>query len=321
MMRNILTLLLTILPVAIYASDSATQILGIGNSFTQNAANYLPQIIKFSPEVEADVALAVISGSPLDKHVTLAKAHEANPESGNKYHFFMNHSLLKNGASLKEILQEREWDYITIQQVSTKSYKIDTYYPYAGELIAYIRQYAPNAEIVIHETWSHSIDSYRFKKRGLHPDDMYAQLHDAYKQIGNEYGLRVIPVGTAFQEAKKQPLWDYKPTEIDVSQLSYPEDKDNLPDESKSLHKIHFWQKDKETGNRKLINDGYHAGKYGEYLGSLVWYEFFFGKDARELTHVPKGFTMEQVISLRKIAHETMQKAKTTPESSELQSH
>ena len=319
MTRNILTLLLAIIPIAIYASDSAIQILGIGNSFTQNAANYLPQLIKFSPEVEADVALAVISGSPLDKHVTLAKAHEANPESGNKYNFFMNHSLLKNDASLKEILQDREWDYITIQQVSTKSYKIDTYYPYAGELIEYIRKYAPNAEIVIHETWSHSMDSYRFKKNGLHPDDMYARLHAAYKQIGNEYGLRIIPVGTAFQEAKKHSLWDYKPTEIDVSQLSYPEDKNNLPDESKSLHKIHFWLKDKETGSRKLINDGYHAGKYGEYLGSLVWYEFFFEKDARELTHFPKGFTTEQVISLREIAHETMRQDKTIPEGSELQ--
>ncbi|WP_269523137.1 DUF4886 domain-containing protein [Coraliomargarita parva] len=311
MIRPFLILLISILPAVILASDSTIQILGIGNSFTQNAAQYLPDIIKSSPEVEADIALAVIGGCSLDKHVALAKAHEANPEAGNKYNFFVNRSKIKGGASLQEILQDREWDYITIQQVSTKSYKIETYYPYAGELISYIRQYAPSAEIVIHETWSHSIDSYRFKKWGLHPDDMFARLHAAYGQIGNEYSLRIIPVGTAFQKAKKHPLWNYQPTEMDVSMLSYPEDKENLPDESRSLHRIHFWIKDKQTGNMRVHNDGYHAGKYGEYLGGLVWYEFFFNQDAREITYRPKGFTDEQAISLRKVAHDTILQTNT----------
>ena len=307
-MHNFLVFLICILPIQTFAADTAIQILGIGNSFTQNATKYLPEIIQASTEVDADISLAVIGGCSLERHVKLAQAHEADSEDGNKYTFVKNRATVKKNASLSEILQATDWDYITIQQVSQLSYKSETYFPYAGQLIRYIQKYAPEAEIVIHETWPHSVDSHRAKSWGLDPDDMYAKLHVAYAQIGQDFGLRIIPVGTAFQKAKESPLWDYQPRSTDTTQLNYPEDKDNLPDESQSLHRIHFWKKEKD-GTMKVINDGFHAGKYGEYLGALIWYEFFFNLDAREVSLQPKGFSEAQAVSLREIAHDTMREA------------
>jgi hypothetical protein len=266
---------------------------------------YLPQIIASDPDLVADAAYAYIGGCSLDKHVALAEAHEADPTKGNSYRYNMNGKEIRKHASLKEMLLDGEWDYITIQQVSSKSFKIETYYPYTQRLVEYITKYAPDAEIVIHETWSHSIDSNRVKDWNLMPDDMYAKLHAAYGQIGKEFGFRIIPVGTAFQNAKKLALWDYKPTTIDTSSLIYPQDKGGLPDQSKSLHNIFYWRKNKE-GKMYVANDGYHAGKYGEYLGALVWYEFFFNKDARQVTYEPSGFTQEQIVSLREVAHDTL---------------
>ncbi len=288
-----------------HAADSHLRILGVGNSFTRNATRYLPALVDADPAVSVEVGLAYIGGCPLDKHVNLADAHEADSSKGCSYKYSINGKTVKNNASLKEMLLDGEWDYITIQQVSTKSYKIDSYYPYAERLINYIKQYAPDAEIIIHETWSHSIDSYRAREWGLDPDVMYTQLHAAYRQIGEEFGLQIIPVGTAFQNAKKQPHWDYQATEVDVKALHYPEDKDNLPDQSKSLHSIFSWAKSKD-GQWSVKNDGFHANRNGELLGSLVWYEFFFNKDARDLSYQAEWLSADQMESLASVAHDTV---------------
>ncbi len=303
--KIVLFTFVTLLSGALFAADAPIRILGVGNSFTRNSMRYLPQILEANAELEADVAYAYIGGCPMDKHVTLADAHEADASKGNEYGYYKNGQRVKQQASLKEMLEDGEWDYVTIQQVSSKSFKIETFYPYTARLIDYIKRYAPDAEIVIHETWSHSIDSHRVRAWDLMPDAMYEQLHAAYAQVGEEFGLRIIPVGTAFQNAKQLPLWDYQPTTIDISGLVYPEDKDRLPDQSKSLHHIFSWRKNKD-GTMSINNDGFHASKYGEYLGSLVWYEFFFEEDPREVAYTPSGFTEEQAQSLREVACATV---------------
>lgn len=288
------------------ADTEKVKILGIGNSFTFNAVKYLDDICESTPGVDADVAVAGIGGCPLDKHVDLAKKHEADPSTGKEYNYQLNSKHVKGGASLKEILLAEEWDYITIQQVSTKSYKEETFYPYAKELIDYVRKYRPEAEIVIHETWSHSVNSYRAKDWKLDPDEMYTKLHANYAKIGAEYGLRIIPVGTSFQNARATEMWDLQFDGFDHKNhsLTYPEDKDNLPDMSKSLNRDYYWKK--KDGQWTLINDGFHANMAGEYLGALVWFEFFTGHDANSVTYKPSSLTEAQAASLREVAHETL---------------
>jgi hypothetical protein len=300
-----LVVLLTLFSGALFAGEAPLRILGIGNSFTRNSMRYLPKVVASNPELNADIAFVSIGGCSLEKHAKLAEAHEQDPLQGNAYSYNMNGQEVKKHMPLQEALEDGVWDYITIQQASSRSYKVETFYPYVERLIQYIEKYAPDAEIVIHETWSHSIDSDRVEDWNLTPDDMYDQLHAVYGQVGEEFGLKIIPVGTAFQNAKKLPLWDYQPTEIDVKSLVYPDDRYNLPDESKSLHRIFSWRENEE-GEMYVANDGYHAGLYGEYLGALVWYEFFFAQDARKLTYAPTGVSVEQAQSLRAVAHDTV---------------
>jgi len=286
------------------AADDTIRILGVGNSYTVDSQRYLADIIGSDPTTNAEIYGATIGGSSLELHVGLAQQHEADPTKGKRYRYTHNSKTIARRLALKEILLDQDWDFITIQQVSTQSYQIETFYPFTEELIAYIRQYAPEAEIVIHETWSHSVDSHRKTEWNQDPDEMYENLHANYKQIAREFGLRVIPVGTAYQNARATPMWDYQPTNIDVSQLEYPKDRGNLPDESKSLHRIFSWE---EKGGRHYVkNDGYHASVNGRYLGGLVWYAFFFGKDPGNLTFKPEQLNEEQAASLRKIAFATV---------------
>ncbi|MGZ0655311.1 DUF4886 domain-containing protein [Coraliomargarita sp. W4R53] len=304
--RTLLLLSLSFSLLCVSLSAETVRILGIGNSFTWNSMRHLHSIIQRNPNISAESCMVVIGGSSLEQHVTWAQEHEADPSEGSSYQYLIDGRTITRTGSLKDVLLDQDWDYVMFQQVSTKSYEIDSFYPFAGQLIDYIHKYAPEAEIRLQETWAHNPDSHRNRKWGLDPDETYAKIHAAYGQIAKEFGLEVIPVGTAFQNAKKQPLWDYQPTDIDVSKLVYPADKDHLPDESKSLHKIFQWKENRD-GEMEVRNDGFHAGKFGEYLGALVWYEDLLGEDAREVTFVPSGFSQAQAESLQEIAHETVQ--------------
>ncbi|WP_309400180.1 DUF4886 domain-containing protein [Cerasicoccus maritimus] len=289
------------------AEVEKVKILGVGNSFTNNANKYLAKIYDSVDTADADIGTAFIGGCSLDRHVKHAKEHEANPQTGNQYQYRKDWELVGKNVSLKEMLLDEDWDYITIQQVSTKSYKEGTFYPYTQELIDYIRQYRPDAEIVVHETWSHSVNSYRAKDWKLDPDEMYQKLHANYHKIADEHGLRVIPVGTAFQNARATEMWDYQVNDFDPkdNDLIYPEDKNNLPDMSKSLNNDYYWKKNKE-GTWEVRSDGFHANTAGEYLGALVWFEFFSGVDARTVPYKPDSLSEAQAESLRIIAHETV---------------
>jgi len=286
------------------------RILGVGNSFTQNATTYLTEIIKADPSLSADVGVAYIGGCSLERHTVVAKANEANPDDpkGKAYNYVLNAKTVKKSVSLKDILRDGPWDHITIQQVSTGSWKEETFYPYARELVDYLKRYAPDATIVVHETWSHRIDCPRTKQWKMSPEEMYEKLHANYAKIAGELSAQVIPVGTAFENAKKLPLWQYEPpADFDPATLVYP----NLPDQSKSIHYGYSWQTDPKDKEKKVLRmDGFHAGRPGQFLGGLVWYEFFFHKDARANPFLPAKMTEEEAKSLREVAHQTMEAAR-----------
>lgn len=101
-------------------------------------------------------------------------------------------------------------------------------------------------------------------------------------------------------------MWNLSPDGFDPqhNDLTYPEDKNNLPNSSKSQNADYSWQK--KDGEWFIRGDGFHANAAGEYLGGLVWFEFLSGVDAREVTFKPSSLTDEQAESLREIAHTTV---------------
>jgi hypothetical protein len=50
---------------------------------------------------------------------------------------------------------------VTLQQASHLSFQYDTYTPYLSNLAAFVRQHAPTARIMIHQTWAYEDGSER----------------------------------------------------------------------------------------------------------------------------------------------------------------
>ena len=127
-------------------------VLAIGNSFSSDATRYLHQIARKGEE-PVDVANLYIGGCPLERHFR-------NMLSDN-YDYTLVYNGMSTGfhVSIKEALLNRSWDVVTVQQASTYSPKVDSYYPYINALVDYVRQCVPNAKIVVHQTWAYEQDS------------------------------------------------------------------------------------------------------------------------------------------------------------------
>ena len=280
--------------VSSFAGEAKTvKLLTIGNSFSANATHYLGDLAKAGGHTLIHQPL-VIGGASFQVHAEKAQKHEADPKDKAGHY--------TSGRGLKENLELQKWDYVTIQQASIKSHDFATYQPYAGWLRDYIAKHAPQAKLLVHETWEYRKDDPRFTKPGdlKSQEEMYSGLRAAYDKIAAEFGARIIPTGDAFHLADTDPSWAYQTdTTFNPKAAKQPE----LPNQTHSLHVGWRWAKPKNGGKIALGMDGHHASMAGEYLGACVWYEVLFGESAVGNTFMPKGLDPTDARFLQETAH------------------
>lgn len=263
----------------------------IGNSFSQNAGKYLPQLAE-DGGFALTLGRAELPGCPLKRHWELVEAEENNDPKGKAY----------KGKSLKELLSEGKWDIVTIQQASILSGDVNTYIPYAQNLYNYIKKIQPDAEVVIHQTWAYRSDAPSFSQTGegkyaQTDTEMWEKSRAAYHSVAARLGIRIIPVGDAFHQLSAEERTAYKK---DTSFIAGRAAKPRLPDQKNSLHVGYFYKKE------KLEFDSHHANDAGCYLGGLVWYGFLFKSSPAELKFRPKTVDRRFAKQLRIAAAEVI---------------
>jgi hypothetical protein len=301
--------LLAILVIAIPAaadeakSSKTVRLFNVGNSFSQNATRYLRDLAKADGNLLVHQA-AVVGGASMAVHWEKVEQHEKDPQDKRGIYFA--------GKGFKELLASERWDFVTIQQASIKSHDPKTYQPYAGQLRAYIAKHAPQAELLLHETWEYRVDDPRFavaKPPSGEPatqEAMYQGLAAAYRAIA-KLGVRIIPVGDAFHLVDTDPKWSFKPdTKFDRKSAQAP----SLPDQMHSLHVGLKWVKSTK-GEQELRMDGHHANTAGEYLGACVFYEVLYGQSVIGNTFVPPGVDTEFARFLRETAHRAVEESRS----------
>ena len=287
----------TLLSAASPASKSpkTIRLLTVGNSFSQNATRQLGNLVTNAGHVLIHQPI-VVGGASMELHWGRAAAFEKDPTSTNG---------LYGKQSLKQHLVAQPWDFVTIQQASIKSHDAATYRPFAKQLHDYIKQHAPKAEVLMHQTWAYRVDDPRFKvaapKAGEPKTqaEMYEQLTRAYSTIAAELGIRRLPVGDAFYLADTDEKWGYRPdTKFDFTS----NDENLLPNQKHSLHIGWRWAKGK-SGKTALGMDGHHANAAGEYLGACVWFEVLYGESVVGNGFVTPGLDKAHARFLQETAH------------------
>ena len=274
------------------AEPRTVRLLTVGNSFAQNATRYLPQFVAASRVHSLILGEANIGGCSLERHWRHAQQHEANPTDpeGSPY----------GGRCLREILRAQSWDAVTIQQYSWLSHDVETYRPFARNLHDYIRTHAPQAEIMLHQTWAYRADDEGRLGPEYSQEDMHRDVRQAYRTIASELGIGIIPVGDAFAMARRHPDWTF--TRDPAFDYQSPP-RDELPCEAHSLCRGWFWAAG-EDGSRVFACDTHHAGPAGEYLGAAVFYEALFRERADANGFAPAEIGAADAELLRSVAHQ-----------------
>ena len=170
------------------------KILTIGNSFSDDATRYMYQIAR-SERVHFEVVNVSIGGCSLERH------YRNMLDDKKDYCLVFNGVYTGFYTTLREALLSREWDVITIQQVSHLSFNQDSYYPYITALVEYIRECQPKAKLLLQETWAYEEGSDRLLNIAGYEtrQAMLADIQSAYATVCEEEGFDgVIPSGTLF---------------------------------------------------------------------------------------------------------------------------
>ena len=235
------------------------KILFIGNSFSQNATKYIRQI--------SDGTLFVrnlyIGGCSLETHAR-------NIANNTPAYQYQVDGMAIATTSIRSALLCEEWDVVSVQQVSSNSGLIDTYFPYLDTVLEEVKKYRPNARIVFHRTWAYNYGSTHpgYANYNNDTDLMNDMITATAREIAEKYSFDVIPTGEAVYAGFNTPEFDIR---LGGESLTAP--------------------------------DTFHlSAGYGCYLAGLVLYRFFTGNSATRVTFFPDGCNENLIKKLQEIA-------------------
>lgn len=237
-------------------------ILSIGNSFSQDAQRYLHYIAK-ADGVNLNAFNLFIGGCSLSRHYRNMLSEQK------EYELEMNGEYTGFKVSLKDALLSRDWDVVTIQQVSNESPYYNTYQPYLNSLIDYVRLCLPKTKIAVHQTWAYEQDSYRLNTELGYSDhtDMFNDIKESYNKAAEEINADfIIPSGEVFQQLIA-------------------------------------------SGIEKVHRDTFHAHfGIGRYTLGLLWYAVLTGNDIENNTFnsTDEAITLHQIEIAKKCVQEVL---------------
>lgn len=265
------------------------RVLMIGNSFSQNASRYLPQM---AAEAHVNLVLgrAEMGGCSLKRHWDSVLVNNLDTNRGKAY----------KGKSLRQLLSSQKWDIVTMQQYSLLSGDEASYQPFAKNIYDLVKSYQPDARIYVHQTWAYRADAVNWgmvapEKRAKDNKEMWQKSRAAYHRLAKELGnLPIIPSGDAFFQVATDGKWGFKKdTSFDYAHPVYPA----LPSQENSINVGYRWEKDK-----KLQFDPNHANEAGCYLAGMVWYNHLFKGNPTQLKFKPDAVSDEFAGFLKEVA-------------------
>lgn len=270
------------IPLALKKDQKPIKVLAIGNSYAVDAYAYLDDIAILEG-VNLELRIAQMGGATFTKHW---KVWTAETEAGRK-------KYTENGEAvdIAHFLEDgTEYDFITIQQSSAHSGNREKYLEDGENVVKYIRERQPKAEILIHKTWSNekgspveAFEDYYKSNQEWMTEEIDWCVNNASEVLGKvktDSGLevspggkplRIIPAGDAVNIARQSPMFQTTHNgNYTWTTYKEPENMEKLYPDRVSLHR-----------------DSYHLShKYGRYMVALVWFSCLTGKSVANDTFV-----------------------------------
>ena len=268
-MKRTILLLLLLFFVAGILYPREIRLLTIGNSFSEDAVEHNLHGLVVAEGDTIVIGNMYIGGCSLETHHNNAQ-NDAPAYSYRK--IVEGVKCVTANYRLSDALADEEWDYISLQQVSSLSGIFESYYPYVTSLMDYVKRYARNDDVVfiLHATWAYAGDSNHPGFANYNNDQltMYRAIIEATNRVAEQTGFRmIIPAGTAIQNGRTSTLGD------------------------------------------TYCSDGYHLQHtYGRYTASCAWYEMLFDKSVVGNSYRPESMSSCQALIAQLSAHYAVRK-------------
>ncbi|MBP3203766.1 MAG: DUF4886 domain-containing protein [Bacteroidales bacterium] len=231
--------------------EGSIRLLAIGNSFSDDAFEYLYQVLSQAGYTSITLGNLYIGGCTLATHA--ANFTNATPAYEYRVNTDGTWQTTKDFVSVEAIKSER-WDYISLQQASGYSGVQDSFEPALTTLLEGVKALRPNAKMVWHMTWAYQQNSTHadFPKYDRNQMTMYNAIVSAVKEqvLAKDDFQVVVPDGTAIQNLRTSFIGD------------------NLT----------------RDGYHLSLN-------IGRYAAALMWAKQLSGCDLSTITWTPEGYT------------------------------
>ncbi len=294
------------------------KVLMIGNSFSICVQRNLPKIVHAAaPGHSLRLASAYIGGCSMEKHLEHIEALEADPQAeGHKDAYLVTifdskkpaRPMVKRRGNVNELLVAEKWDIVTIQEASPRSWQESGYRQFGDKLVAYIHEKAPQARIILQQTWAYRADDPRIcplRSYEWHfgQAEFYARIDHAVRAFAQRHGLPVIPAGYAVQLVRQHEERKFQPLSKEaLADFRWPD----LPPQASDPVGKYYWEKDKE-GVLSLKGDYIHLNIRGEYLQACVWFQFLYGVPATEIAYEHPDISRADCQFLRRMARQAVE--------------
>ena len=179
------------------------RVLCIGNSFSWDAVEQELVPLCDAKHVQVEIHNLYYGGCSLEQHATFllkdtaAYSHRVCTNACPR--------MIKDTITLRQALQDGEYDVISLQQASHDSGIRSSYEPWLSLLIDSVRAYQPRARVYWMQTWAYSQDARHpaYPRYHCNQAEMWDSIVACTPKI-----LPVIPCGKASQLARQTKLGD-----------------------------------------------------------------------------------------------------------------
>lgn len=191
-------------------------ILGIGNSWTENAMTYLGNIL-YNLGITAVMYRSMAGGAPLEKYSNDTISNALEFEVYKRVGDDNNWTTIADAdhkMCIRDILAlEEVWDIVTFQQRSLYAGDYSTFQPYLNNLLLFEKDRKSIwAKIYFHSTWAYpngaaDSDGTFANLYNSDSDTMYQAVLDAWSNAMEDTGIfNIIPATVAIKECAA--IWD-----------------------------------------------------------------------------------------------------------------
>lgn len=192
------------------------KLMAIGNSYARDAYSYVPYLLQsIIGEQNIDITFGIIylGSCALQTHWNNI-VNNNSPYEYDKWTNTQNKWVTTPGKSILSIIQDEDWDIITLQQQSSRSRDYRTMQPYLNNIINWLFSHTKKSVRLgwlmtpsYPEGYSNLSDDYGFGRVTDTSDSMYEKICVATKSVLDNTAVDfAIPVGTSIQNARTTSL-------------------------------------------------------------------------------------------------------------------